>query len=172
MITKRRNRLLDRILRKEEVRRGDGKIYLNRWTLFRTTHRSKLFGWWLYKWLPILGDLRIYVHKFTASDGTKCLHDHPNDLISFIFWNGYSEEYWVPKKKNTQISVYRAPCIRKFPASHAHNVTLLNNKPTWSIVFMYPKKRDWGFFVTESGKRKWILWSKYDDEYGAVGGCD
>ncbi len=157
-------KLLNRLLRKEEVRRGDGSIYLNRWTLFRSKPKG-LFS------LIGLGDIRIYIHEFTMTDHTQCLHDHPNDLISFIFKNGYSEQYWEPKEKKVKVQVFKAPYLRKFPASHAHRVTLLDNKPAWSIVFMYPKKRAWGFWVTENGKRKWVSLKDYDDKYDGVGGC-
>lgn len=163
-------KLLNHILRKEEIRRGDGQIYLNRWTLFRTKPNG-LFS------LLGLGDIRLYVHKFTASDHTKCQHDHPNKLTSFIFKNGYSEEYWDPKDKQTKVAVYRAPCLRTFPAAHSHRVTLLNEKPCWSIVFMRPKTREWGFWVTQKSatggkERRWVQWEEYEDEYGGTGGCD
>ena len=162
-------RLLNKLLRKEEIRRGDGTIYLNRWTLFRG--KSKL---WRFLGLH---DVRLYIHKFTESDHTKCLHDHPNTLISFIFRNGYSEEYLDHKDQETKTQVFRAPCLRKFPASHAHRVTLLDGKPAWSLVLMLPKKREWGFFVTQPAhtggkRRRWIHWREYEDEYGGKGGCD
>lgn len=157
-------RLLNRLLRKEEIRRGDGTIYLNRWTLFRG--KSRLWGY------IGLYDVRVYIHKFTAGDGTKCLHDHPNTLRSFVFWNGYVEYIWDKWAKNEQRKEIKAPCYRKFPASHTHRVELRNNKPGWTLVIMSPKKREWGFFVKEDGKRKWVKWYDYERDYGGVGGCD
>lgn len=169
MKEKARKSLLDRILRKEEIARGDGTIYLHRWTLFRT----KKDGWFS---KIGLGDLRLYIHKFTASDHTKCLHDHPNTLISFIFWNGYDEEAWDPKTRTTNKVVYKAPVLRRFPAAHCHRVHLLNDKPAWSLVFMFPKERNWGFFVTDKehtgGKRRrWVPWDEYERDFGGKGGC-
>lgn len=160
-------KILNKILPKEEIIRGDSNIYLRRWTLLRLG-KSKFF-----KKIGI-ADIRIYIHKFINGDHTLCLHDHPNDLISFIFWNGYDEEYWDAKEKLNKFIRYKAPCIRKFPASHTHRVTLLNNKPTWSLVFMWPKKRRWGFWLTNTpdGKRKWIEWDEYYDKFGGNGGCE
>lgn len=159
-------RLIDKLLRKEDIPRGDGLIYLRRWTLLRF---SKTFFLW-----KILGiaDYRIYLHKFLASDHTKCLHDHPNDLISFIFWNGYEEQYWDAKQRKEITAVYKAPCLRKFLASHTHRVTLLGGNIAWSIVLMYPKKREWGFFITNTGKRLWLHWRDYYEKFGGNGGCD
>lgn len=156
-------RLLNKLLRKEEIRRGDGTIYLNRWTLFRGKSR-------LWRFLGLY-DVRLYVHKFTAADGTYCLHDHPNTLRSFVFRNGYVEYVFDPKTKEESRVEIRAPLYRKFPASHTHRVELLNDKPGWTLVLMSPKKREWGFFVTEGGRRKWFRWDRYEDVYGGTGGC-
>ncbi len=162
-------RLINKLLRKEEIGRGDGTIYLNRWTLIRTKKNGLLskIG---------LGDLRVYIHQFATSDHTKCLHDHPNKMISFIFWNGYEEEYWDVKTQSKKRAMYKAPILRMFPASHCHRVDLLNNKPSWSIVLMWPKQREWGFFLTdkdETGgkRRRWVEWKTYRDKYGDIGGC-
>ena len=162
-------RLLNKLLRKEEIKRGDGTVYLNRWTLFRGKSR-------LWRFVGLY-DVRLYVHKFTASDHTKCMHDHPNTLISFIFRNGYTEQYWDPKDKCEKEQTFKAPCLRKFPAAHCHRVTLLNDKPAWSLVFMFPKSREWGFFVTQQAytggkRRRWIDWRTYEDEFGGKGGCE
>lgn len=163
--------LINKLLRKEEIARGDGSVYLHRWTLFRSSPNG------LFSKIG-LGDMRIYVHRFTDSDHTKCKHDHPNKLTSFIFWNGYSEEYWDTKEKCTKVQVYKAPCLRTFPASHAHRVTLLDGKHAWSIVWMRPKERPWGFWMTHDAesnvlpKRKWVHWKEYEDKYGGNGGCE
>lgn len=157
--------LIDKLLRKEEIMRGDGQIYLRRWTLFRSG--NGLF-WKLFK----LNDIRIYIHKFINGDHTNCLHDHPNDMISFIFKNGYDEEFWDSKIKKHRNVRYKAPCLRSFSASHAHRVTLINNKPAWSLVLMFSKKREWGFFTTNTGKRKWVSWKKYYEKFGGNKGCD
>lgn len=160
-------KIMNKIFKKEDIMRNEGEIYLRRWTLLRTGKSKflKIFG---------LDDIRIYIHKFMSSDHTRCLHDHPNDLISFIFWNGYDEEYWDNKEKISKFATYKAPCLRKFPASHAHRVDLLNNKPAWSLVFMYKKTRNWGFWLTntKNKKRKWVNSEKYYKEFGGNGGCE
>ena len=78
-------KLINKLLRKEEIKRGDGTVYLNRWTVFR----SKKDGFFS---KIGLGDLRLYVHQFTESDHTKCLHDHPNAFISFMFHHHGSKD--------------------------------------------------------------------------------
>jgi len=160
--------IIDKIFRKEDILRGDGNVYLRRWTLLRF---NKTF--WLWRFLKV-ADTRIYIHLFLNGDHTACLHDHPNDLISFIFWNGYEEEYWNPKTKKHEKVIYKAPCLRRFPASHTHRVQLLNNNPAWSIVVMKKKVRDWGFWITNTTnkKRKWIKWDKYYNDFGGNRGCE
>lgn len=149
---------------KEEVKRSNGSVYLHRWTLFRGKNKFwKLFG---------LYDVRIYVHKFTASDACD-LHCHPNDFISIGLWGGYREVYWNSKTKKEESKYCIAPFFRFLRASHTHRVELLTDKLScWTLVIMFPKKRPWGFYKTINGKRKFMHWKEYVGEHENYGACD
>jgi len=159
--------LLNKLFEREDIgRANDGVVYLNRWTVLRT---NKTF--WLWK-LFGLSDIRLYLHKFLADDCTSLLHDHPNDCISFVFKHGYVEEYWDNREKVVKCHTIKAPCLRRFAASHTHRVLLLDNKTAWSLIFMWPKTKEWGFFVEESGKRKRVHWRDFFGIDKKIRGCE
>jgi len=160
-------KLIDKILRREEIARSDGQSYLSRWTLLRLSNT-----FWLWKLLKI-NDIRIYIHRFNKGDCSISVHDHPCTMISFVFKNGYSEEYWDTKSKLIKTQIFKAPCIRKFSASHSHRVTLLKDKPAWTLLLAFKKTRNWGFWRTnKDGKRKWVQWEEYNGKYAKEDGCD
>ena len=115
-----------------------------------------------------LGDIRLYIHRFTGNDCAD-LHDHPNDFLSLGVWGQYSEEEWCPKFKRSFTKIYKAPFFRYLKASHTHRISLINEKPVWTIVLMFPKIREWGFFKFIEGKRKWIHWKTYVDMFDGFG---
>lgn len=148
----------DRIGRMENItsgQPGDEEPYLRRWTVWGRRSRTpgKRSGW------------RSYLHHFLRSDWTRCMHDHPNGLLSIMLWGSYIEH--SPGKPPR---TFRAPRIRWFPAEHTHRIEV--KKPNcWTLVIMTPKKRPWGFWVTNTeNRRTWIPWRKYIE--GGGGGCD
>lgn len=98
-------------------------------------------------WLSSLRFLKL--HKFTGSDKDP-MHDHPWRFISFIFWGSYVEE------TESGLKEYKAPTILYRPAEYKHRVLLIDNKPCWSLVFTFKKKREWGFY-TEAGWVNWLV---------------
>lgn len=154
-------KIINKVLRKEEISRTDGVIYLHRWTLFRTS-TTGIFGKFG------LGDIRIYIHKFTGDDCAS-LHDHPNNFISVGLKGQYLEEEWIPKEKDSIKKIYKAPFFRRLKASHTHRVSLINGRPAWTLVIMSPKIREWGFFRVENGKRRFIHWKDYVQMFGGAG---
>lgn len=162
------SKLLNKVLRKEEISREDNIIYLHRWVIAKFDN-----GFWLWKLLRIDG-IRIYLHKFTSEDHSSCAHDHPCSALSFIFINGYVEKYWDNKLGQYNVKIYKAPCIRFFPATHTHKVSLLNNKPGWSLILMMKNRRPWGFWTTnhEDGKRRWWSAKEYREKFNNVAGCE
>jgi len=153
--------IINKLLRKEEIKRGDGKIYLHRWTIVRTSTNgffSKIG----------LGDIRLYIHKFTSSD-ISTHHDHPSNNYSTMIKGSYTEEYYDKKSKSIKSRKYNAPCFRFFPASHIHRIII--NRPCWTIVLMTKKRKEWGFYTeydlscNKLKKKKWIKWDEFNDRY-------
>lgn len=130
-------RILNRLFKRREIPNCEGSVYLKRWLVIRTE------------------PFAIFLHKFERSDEDRALHDHPWPFITFILWRGYIEHYWARGKQRLD---FRGPLtIHYRPATHMHRVELVEDKPAWTIVIRFRKKRDWGFW--ENGK--WIQWNKW-----------
>ena len=150
--------------KKKIIYRFDNIPYLIRYTIFTC------------KWFSIK------IHNGLISDDA-CLHDHPWSFITFIFWRGYTEESYkfpngrliIPDQRefeefrlngvNADIlkphiikKKYSAPCILYRPANYTHR--LIIDKPVWSFVITFKKKRQWGFWTPKG----WAAWFSYKQE--------
>lgn len=144
-------------IRKKIITRGDGEVYLIRYTIFTF---FTLFS--------------IKLHKIILSDDA-CLHDHPWAFISLILRRGYIEEhYGVPMKiikeyggdvtsvelKDYIVSKrYRAGSLLYRPANYTHRLIILG-KPAWTLVFTFKKIRRWGFWT----RLGWVHWRLYKQD--------
>lgn len=137
---------------KKHLYRADKALYLTRYTLLR---------------LPFL---RIRLHHIFLSDN-ECLHDHPWDFMSIILKGGYWEvteyltgvkdEGWPFTAEKALDKIWYNPgkiLFRK--ANSKHRIELGSKRtgneswkivPCWTLLFMIPRKRDWGFW-TKAGK--------------------
>jgi len=126
---------------------GSNVKYLIRWTLLR-----------------LWGGRALYLHKIVGSDWAREPHDHPKDFVSIGLWGGYTEERYEHKGTGVYPSVgpvfvrmrsqrFTAPWFRKFPATHIHRLLIEPGKSAWTLVYVGPRKQDWGFFH-EDGKRE------------------
>ena len=137
----------DYFFRLEEIKSGDHcPPYMYRWTLFRG------FG------------CALYLHHFVGDDGARDLHDHPRAFTSIGLWGRYTEEtpYISEVFGDEQPGLvtrkqYRAPWIRTFPPEHKHRLTIFHNESCWTLAFVWPLKRDWGFWVNG----KFVPWRQY-----------
>jgi len=132
--------------------RGDKSFpYLTRWILFRIN-----------EWFAI------YFHKFHRSDAED-LHDHPWDFITIILWRGYNEVTFDKNifnyGKDIRITKRKYPGFILFrKAEHSHRVELINNKPAYTLVFRFKKRRDWLFWFSERSGMNFL-------EYFKIFGC-
>ena len=163
-------KLLDKIFRREDIGTPDTGTYLTRWTL------AKLF------------DAKLYLHWFRKSDSSRCFHDHPCDVWSFVFRGTYLEYsrkhqyvFWIEddlEAYDERLTIVKAPTFRRFRAEHAHHIELPDETAdrTWSLCLFWPKRRQWGFFVKEPSfgidRFKWLHWLDYMRDHGGTGGCD
>lgn len=120
------------VFRKRIIQRNDGAPYLIRYYILRTP------------WF------RIRLHNILLSD-YDCLHDHPWNFLSIVLWNGYDEIF---NDKPIPLR-HKAPKILYRKAEDRHR--LIVNKPAWTLVFMFKRRRQWGFFT----KKGWKFWEDY-----------
>lgn len=119
-----------------------------RWILLR---HPKVFG--------------IFLHKLCRSDHDRSLHDHPWSFLSLLLKNGYSEERFVCDIHDevvTQYDKHRVGAILWRPATWRHRVIIEPGKPAWTLIFLGPRARRWGFWT----KTGWCWWKKYNPVKG------
>jgi hypothetical protein len=136
-----KKRLLDRIFGEpEEINGGERcPTYLWRWTIF---------SW--------KGHISLYLHHFVGDDWSLDLHDHPKRFISIGLWGSYIEYTPGTLPGETIHTIYRAPWIRTFPATHIHRLAV-PSKNCWTLVAVLKPMREWGFWHLG----KFIPWRRY-----------
>lgn len=118
--------------------RGDGDFkYLTRYTLLEKK------SW------------QLCLHLFHRSDEVD-LHDHPWDFWSLILWRGYVEETPTGRKR-----VWPGMLLRR-KAEHVHRVELTSDKPAITLVVMFQRRRQWGFFRDST----WLPFHQYFEKFG------
>jgi len=101
----------------------------------------------------------LYVHRFHRSDEDRELHDHPWFFISLILVGGYVEETKTGKRM-------KVPGMILFrPARWAHRTELVGGRECWTLVWTFPRSREWGFHCDEG-------WKPHGDYHRAAGCLD
>lgn len=91
----------------------------------------------------------IFLHHLMRSDIERDKHDHPWSFLTILLTGEYVEHTLCGKKRYTQGSIlWRA-------AEWQHALQL--NKPMWTLVFVGPTRRPWGFHT----KNGWQFWKTY-----------
>lgn len=104
----------------------------------------------------------IFVHKFVKSDDARNLHDHPWPFVAWIIKGGYVEIHdHTTDGKIVHVDRFAGSILVR-PAEWRHRVVLGLGKPSWSLVLVGRRSRQWGFF-TEKG---WCHWRRYNDQTG------
>lgn len=99
----------------------------------------------------------VFVHKLCRSDHDRALHDHPWSFISLVLKRGY-DEVIEGEHGNHRVLTHSAGSILLRPAQWKHRVVLTNFQPAWTLVFVGPRTRKWGFFTPDG----WCWWRKYN----------
>lgn len=111
---------------------------------------------------PLFG---ICIHKLCRSDYDRALHDHPWAFATFILRGGYREVH-DQTYDNQPTHVYHRPGSLLFrPARWRHRVIIPAFQPAWTLVFMGPRVRRWGFWLPTG----WCWWRKHN---GAAAICE
>lgn len=122
--------------------------YLVRWSL------RLPFGW------------SAKIHHILLPDHDRCSHDHPWNFVRVIIWGGYIEECGNCAKT---VLAHRKPWRPWAPwriywcgPHFRHRITYLPNGHSYSLVFVGPKFRNWGFFTKDG----WIEFKKFLSSLG------
>lgn len=131
---------------RRDVGDGRGNVFFWRYRVFKS------------KWLSV------FLHEFIRGDGERCLHDHPWSFVTIILRGGYWETVAKPEVDcfDSESFIYwREPGrVLYRPAEFSHRIDIeppggFNDDEPWSLVFVGPKVRDWGFY-TLNGWKRWI----------------
>jgi hypothetical protein len=120
-------------LKPQVIRNCAGEPYLVRWRLIWTNRFS------------------LYLHHILRSDEDRELHDHPWSFVSIILKGEYNEI----TAAGSAGQVHGAGEILYRPAPWPHRLVL--DRPVWTLVFVGPRKRRWGFH-TPTG---WVHWKLF-----------
>ena len=126
---------LNRLFKHRDIQREDNAVYLRRYYILHTP------------WF------RIRLHHIFLSD-YDCLHDHPWNFLSILLKGSYNEVRASPLGC-LDYKRYKAGNILYRKAEDRHR--LIINKPVWSLVFMFKRRREWGFWTSKG----WLPWFKY-----------
>jgi len=105
----------------------------------------------------------LYLHHILRPDEDRHLHDHPWDFSVFVLAGGYEEDIPHPKYGSSWrhglgllSRIWHPLSFRSSSAKQLHKISADNFKTTWTLIFVGPKRRKWGF-KTEKG------WMPYDE---------
>jgi hypothetical protein len=130
-------KVIDKLFKHRDILRDDSAIYMRRYYILNTP------------WF------RLRLHHIFLSD-YDCLHDHPWNFLSILLKGEYIERRGVGVYEIDKI--YKAGDILYRRAEDRHR--LIINKPVWSLVFMFKRRREWGFWT----KQGWLPWFKYQSQ--------
>lgn len=115
--------------------------YLTRWRLIQT---------------PWFG---IYLHRFDGPDPRPTLHDHPWNFRSLVLLGGYEEALTYaegPPGLHGSWAQRRAGRWNRKHAEDTHTITELWRVPTWTLMLVGRRRREWGY-VDPDG-----TWTRFD----------
>lgn len=128
-------KVVDKLFLVREIFSKIGEPHFRRWRIIK---------------YPFIGG-GIYLHRLLKSDQDAHCHDHPWDFTSLILYGGYVEYY--PDKP---AQIFLPLQVNSKKAEEYHKIDLVHGS-TYTLVFMGPKRRPWGYSVNG----KWIENSKY-----------
>lgn len=103
----------------------------------------------------------IFLHETWHRDQDRDPHDHPWTFWTFVLKGGYEEIVVSPDRS------YRRSHPR-FSFKHLnktwfHRIIELHNSPTWTLMFVGPRTREWGFLLPDDS---WQVWHEYKETNG------
>jgi hypothetical protein len=133
--------------RRLTLRRGDGRVYLDRWGIVH----DRVGG--------------VLIHRMQASDPGVDLHDHPFTFLTIPIVGSYIEQrgdtrdacdrarnaervasFDLPRGRVEERKRFRPKMLR---LDECHRITHVFHGCCWTIVFRGPLRRGWGFYLPE-----------------------
>lgn len=102
----------------------------------------------------------VFLHKFLKGDPDD-VHDHPWSYFTIILSGGYYE--WIAHfnedgTKSCEVRHWRGPGSFRFGKPNTfHRIELKPGVTPWTLFFVGPRKREWGFWVNNN----WIHYDEY-----------
>lgn len=106
--------------------------YLTRWRLIQTPWAA------------------VYLHRMDGPDPRATLHDHPWHFVSIILRGGYHE-----RTPTTEARRWGAGSVHRMRATDAHSIRGLFREPTWTLLLVGKRRREWGY-IDDDG------WTRFD----------
>lgn len=118
------------------------------------------------------------------SDDKRAVHDHPSDFWTFVVAGRYWDQTPVSAEDQHAFDVLmslrgmplyeftrREPMtpgtLRFRRAEHKHTVVIETGKQCWTMLWVKPPRRLWGFWgTTKNGARRWFRANKWFFEHG------
>jgi hypothetical protein len=145
--------LLGMVQPMKKLRGTDG----SRWTLLKTafipetaTAETALLKRWRIIQTPLFA---VFVHCHFRPDPSRDLHDHPYNFCTWILKGDYSE-----RRNGKRPLVWRTRSWHFMPAERPHSIHALSRIPTWTLLLVGRRRRDWGFYTSDG----WIPHKEYD----------
>lgn len=121
--------------------------WVMRWLLARAMRNPYIHigaymqRWWLvekpwFKWLP-----QIRIHHIRAPDAGEHLHNHPWKARTILLKGWYMEHFDGGKEFHIEGDT------RPIPLNHFHRIAAVSDGGVWTLLFVWPKVREWGFLV-------------------------
>lgn len=120
----------------------------------------------------------IYIHRFMRTDADDP-HDHPWNFWTYVISGGYTEKFFDKSKpvhqNNKYLSYWTATENKRLPGSLAYrkctdihvvktdkerHMGELEGAP-YTLCFMGPRRRDWGFWPLGYNGAHFMDWRKY-----------
>lgn len=109
-----------------------------------------------YRWVFEFWFFSIRVHHWICSDDLRYFHDHPFSFFRLILKGGYVDHSPAGHTKFNRFS------FGWVSAGYKHNVEV-DAGGCWSLLFVFPQSRLWGFWVDSNFLRSDIYFKKYGD---------
>lgn len=118
-----------------------------------------------------------YIHHHFRPDADRDCHDHPWVFRSIVLSGYYNEEYRTIDNLAPALYTHdKTNGWRTFPLHRAHRITFVAPN-TWTLLFVGPKRRDWGFWqiapflealpMPKAYALRWHHWQTYVKTRGA-----
>lgn len=124
----------------KEIRNRSGVLHFERW-------RVLSLPW-----------LRLYVHRIHRADEDQHLHSHPWHFLSLILRGCYTAVWKTgPEEKGVRLAYARPGRLLFMRAEWFHRVIwtprpagpLQPEKPVWTLVLAWGRRREWGYLTSE-----------------------